>query len=302
MLTRNHGSFIEQAIISIFNQKTNFSYELVIGDDFSTDNTTILIKKLCSEYPGRIRFRINEKNLGASYNASKTISECSGDYIAFCEGDDYWNDQLKLQKQVDFLESHPGYGMVHTGAEVVDRHNKTVYISNFPKPSGDIFKDILKSAFIITCTVCARADIMKKLASRVEKEKLWYTLDYWYWTQCAIESKIYFICEPTSSYRSHEQGVTRNNTLFFQERMPLMMLDIIKTRLEKRSGISMRLAYILSVSYTASLIARHVPLTEKKRYLGLMRKHPWLITGIIHSVIRKIFNRVKSIIFGEFRQ
>ena len=107
MITYNHERFIAQAIEGVLMQQTDFAVELVIGEDCSTDGTRAIVRRYGERYPERIRLLLQERNLGARANALATLNACRGQYIALCEGDDYWTDPTKLQKQVDFLESHP---------------------------------------------------------------------------------------------------------------------------------------------------------------------------------------------------
>ncbi len=118
MITFNHEKYIREAIEGVLMQKTNFQYELVIGEDHSTDGT----REICCEYaslnPGIIRILPSDTNLGIMLNFSRTLRECSGKYIAICEGDDYWTDPTKLQKQVDFLNANPSFvGCFHNTEE-----------------------------------------------------------------------------------------------------------------------------------------------------------------------------------------
>jgi len=94
-------------------QRTNFKYEIIIGEDCSTDNT----RAICEEYADRyakITLLPSERNLGMLPNSVRTLKASRGKYIAFCEGDDYWTDPCKLQVQADFLEAHRDYGLVYT--------------------------------------------------------------------------------------------------------------------------------------------------------------------------------------------
>lgn len=106
-ITYNHEKYISHAIESFLMQKTNFKFEIVIADDASTDNNQSIIKDYNQQYPEIINPILREKNVGMNFNFSEGIKKCKGKYIALCEGDDYWTDPYKLQKQVDFLESHP---------------------------------------------------------------------------------------------------------------------------------------------------------------------------------------------------
>ena len=119
IITYNHARFIGQALESALMQKTNFDYEIVIGEDCSTDNTGLICKKYAEMYPDKIRLLQNDKNLGVIENFKRTLYACKGEYVALLEGDDYWTDELKLQKQVDFLESNRDYAIVFHNAEIL---------------------------------------------------------------------------------------------------------------------------------------------------------------------------------------
>ena len=113
LLTYNHSEFIAQAINSILEQKVNFDYEILIGDDCSSDGTCEIVDSYAKKYPNLIKTIRSEQNVGALRNEKRLMEASQGKYIAFLEGDDYWVDQFKLQKQVDFLEANPDYGLVH---------------------------------------------------------------------------------------------------------------------------------------------------------------------------------------------
>ncbi|GHV57477.1 hypothetical protein FACS1894182_06410 [Bacteroidia bacterium] len=104
MVTYNHEKYIAEAIEGVMTQKNDFPIELVIGEDCSTDNTRQICLEYKKKYPNKIKLLLPEKNCGVMPNFIETLKNCTGKYIAICEGDDYWIDPLKLQKQVDFLE------------------------------------------------------------------------------------------------------------------------------------------------------------------------------------------------------
>jgi glycosyltransferase involved in cell wall biosynthesis len=108
MITYNHEHFIAQAIEGILMQKTTFPFELVIGEDCSTDGTRAVAQRYADKYPGIIRLLPSEKNLGMQANAHRTLLACRGEFLAFCEGDDFWTDPYKLATQIDFMERNPG--------------------------------------------------------------------------------------------------------------------------------------------------------------------------------------------------
>jgi len=106
-ITYNHAAFIEQTLTSFVEQKTNFRYEIVIGEDCSSDNTLTILQTWAERRPDIIKLHSGGPNMGAQKNWIRTYEACKGRYIALCEGDDRWTDPLKLQKQVDYMEAHP---------------------------------------------------------------------------------------------------------------------------------------------------------------------------------------------------
>ncbi len=123
----NPEEYIRQSLDSVLAQKCNFDFEIVVGEDCSTDHTRDILREYDEKYPGRFRLLFREKNFGRpTMNVYDTGMHCTGDYIAFLEGDDYWTDENKLQKQVDFLDQNPGYmGCTHT-CSVVGKHGESV--------------------------------------------------------------------------------------------------------------------------------------------------------------------------------
>jgi glycosyltransferase involved in cell wall biosynthesis len=109
IVTYNHEKYIAQAIESVINQKTDFAFEIIIGEDCSTDKTRAICIAYQKKYPERIKLILHEKNVGLYKNNLSTWLACTGKFVALCEGDDYWTDPYKLQKQVDFLEQNPEY-------------------------------------------------------------------------------------------------------------------------------------------------------------------------------------------------
>lgn len=111
MIAYNHQEFISQAIESILAQKTTFPFELVISDDNSSDNTGKICAAYALKFPDKIKYCSREKNIGMMPNMIDTLQSCVGDYIAICEGDDFWTDENKLQIQADFLNEHSDYSL-----------------------------------------------------------------------------------------------------------------------------------------------------------------------------------------------
>lgn len=131
-ITYNHEKYVEKALMSVLNQETNFPFEVVIGEDCSTDSTKQILEKIASNYPvheatgpndRQVRFIPRSKNTGRpTLNVYETTMSCSGEYLAYLEGDDYWTDNHKLQKQVDFLEENHEYIAVTHGCKMIDEN------------------------------------------------------------------------------------------------------------------------------------------------------------------------------------
>lgn len=208
MITYNHELYIEQALDGVLKQKTNFNFDLVIGDDFSFDNTASIIKSFELKYPNIVKASYNKSNLGAFDNAhNQTMPLCEGKYIAPLEGDDYWIDPHKLQKQVDFLENHPDYGMVCTDynrfyqqtGEIKENCFKINQYKNEVK-----FEDyILDRSTIGTATVLFRKTLYDSYVRDIpEAERRSFNVgDTPMWLYFALKSKIKVLPDVTAVYR-----------------------------------------------------------------------------------------------------
>jgi glycosyltransferase involved in cell wall biosynthesis len=111
MIIYKHEAYIKEAIEGVLMQETNFEFDLILADDCSPDKTPDIINEIIKNHPKgfRIKYFRHKKNIGMQPNGIFACKNCTGKYIAICEGDDYWTDPLKLQKQVDFLEANPDY-------------------------------------------------------------------------------------------------------------------------------------------------------------------------------------------------
>lgn len=118
IISYNHEQYIEQTLDSVISQKTTFPFEIVIGDDASPDKTRAICLKYAEKYPNLIRVMPKTKNLGVVPNYIRTLKACEGQYIAHLDGDDYWIDPLKLQKQVDKLRTNSDFIMCYTSRQV----------------------------------------------------------------------------------------------------------------------------------------------------------------------------------------
>ena len=156
LIAYNHGKYIRQSLESIVSQETSFAYRVIIGEDCSTDDTRMICEDFAKRFPDKIYLIPEEKNLGMMKNFLRTYHACDGDYIAFTEGDDYWTDNKKLQKQVDFLEANPGYAACfHNSLMKMERNNENrewVLHTALQKDSFET-EDILGPWFVPSCAM-----------------------------------------------------------------------------------------------------------------------------------------------------
>lgn len=125
--TYNHGKYIRQCLEGVMMQQTSFAFDVIIGEDCSTDDTRSIIKEYELKYPGKIKPIYHQQNVGAQRNAYEFCwPRLTGKYIAVCEGDDYWTDPLKLQKQVDFLEANDDFVLCFHEVRTVSENDEVL--------------------------------------------------------------------------------------------------------------------------------------------------------------------------------
>jgi glycosyltransferase involved in cell wall biosynthesis len=120
MITYNQEQYLEQAVASVLAQRTEFAFEIVLGEDRSTDATRAIAFDLQERHPDRVRVLFSKANVGFQRNARRVLTACRGEYVAILEGDDYWSDPDKLQRQVDLLRSHPHVGVCMSRGDRMD--------------------------------------------------------------------------------------------------------------------------------------------------------------------------------------
>jgi len=156
--TFNHELYIRNCLEGIFMQKTNFLFEIILHDDASTDNTTEITREFESKYPGFIKPIYQNVNQYSQGNFINLYPLAKGKYIALCEGDDYWTDPYKLQKQVDFMEQHSNYSMTFHNAIVNNLfdNTQTVFNKRLNKSTFGVKDIVLKSWFTPTASFLFR--------------------------------------------------------------------------------------------------------------------------------------------------
>ena len=226
----NHEKYIAQMLDGALMQQTTFPFEIVIGDDASTDRTQEIIREYIERYPGRIRAFLHKENQGPKEprefagrnNVLALLKACRGEYVAICEGDDYWTDPLKLQKQVDFLDANPDFAICHHNVEVIYEDGSPSHLFNNPDQKlVSTIEDILEDKwFMATASWLYRnhflsndfADWHAKAAAG----------DWAVVIQLAAHGKIGYLPETMGIYRKHSAGLSnvhaQTNIRFWKNR------------------------------------------------------------------------------------
>lgn len=218
--TYNHGKYIKYCIEGVLMQKTTFPFEFIIGEDCSTDETREIVFEYAKKYPDIIRVITADYNVGSKANGRRCIRACRGKYMAICEGDDYWIDPYKLQKQVDFLERHPDYSMCFHNAVVFnDKYNGRLRIFNNLSCSQEVSLEM-----IITDWIIPTASIV--FINNCYQQPAWaseiYSGDMLLALMCYSVGKIYYVNEVMSFYRQNLEGGSMSAQLIDK---PLFVLE-----------------------------------------------------------------------------
>ncbi len=219
-ITYNHEPYIRDALEGFVMQKTDFPFVAIVHDDASTDKTADIIREYAEKYPDIIKPIFETENQYSKKDGSlgrimnDAISATGAKYIAMCEGDDYWTDPLKLQKQVDFLESNNDYAMCYTQARIFYQQKQTISKNIYGKKYSG-FTDLLKRNKIPTASVVYRMKDYKMYLSEVKPQiRGWKMGDYPLWLYFSIKSNIHCIESVTSIYRFLNQSASHvSNTV-----------------------------------------------------------------------------------------
>lgn len=202
MITYNHEPYLGEAIESVVGQQTQYPFELIIGEDCSGDKTREVALSFQRRYPEKVVVLCSGTNVGARANGYR-VSRCQrGKYVAFCEGDDYWHNPLKLQQQVSFLETHADHVLVHGAFRIQRGHEiEPGSVQRSGIPTGRVFEMLLQTNFIATCTVCMRRAVVVDYFGSHWSGKDYLMDDYPRWLFASQYGSIGYIDEPLATYR-----------------------------------------------------------------------------------------------------
>ena len=214
MITYGHEEYITEAINGVLMQKCNFEIELIISNDNSPDNTDVVIRKLINNKlsPVKIKYFSNSVNKGMVENFRWSLHLAQGKYVAMCEGDDYWTDPLKLQKQVDFLEANPEYYSCFSAYNVIQFDKKTIRTKvempkkhNLVSKNGFTFGLLDFQNYFIPRTLTGV--FRRNIFDQVDLTKYSYFRDLHLFYHLLKDRKAFYFFEPYGVYRIHPGGV-----------------------------------------------------------------------------------------------
>jgi glycosyltransferase involved in cell wall biosynthesis len=315
-LAYQHENYISKSLDGILMQQTDFDFEILIGEDESSDKTRDVCIQYAKKYPDKIRLFLHsrENNVevygkpSAYFNSQYLVYKSKGKYLAICEGDDFWTDPLKLQKQVDFLEDNEDYGLIYSDVNLVDEFGQDSdgpLISGYKRrynrikgtyQSGDIFWNLLEKNKINTLTTCVRKKLIIDYLDKFPFEEFCY--DHRKWMHVASYSKIKYIKEKWGSYRTTNQGMS-NSSGFFSKRSPLIKQSALINYLDliDSNGTKINKRIFSKVTY-GILKSKDLSKKEKNPTIKLFKKHPIFIFYLLNWRIGRLIIRIKSGLFN----
>lgn len=202
VLTYNQEAYICQTLDSILAQQTDEQIEVIIGDDHSSDGTSVICQAYQAQYPDRVRYFYNTPNLGLVQNFVAMLRHCQGEYIALCDGDDYWTDKHKLQKQVQVMRENSRCVLVHTNRQLLA--DKLYEQPPLDKSVAEIPQELFFHPYICVPTTLFRAKSAWQWLDTYETLSLqqnWRMQDFPLWLYLGTQGTFRYLAENTAMYR-----------------------------------------------------------------------------------------------------
>lgn len=250
IITYNQKDYISQCIEGVLMQQRNFPIEIIIGDDNSTDGTDEIVADYARKYPDLIKTNLRKvrgRGIPGKENFLTTLEMCTGEYISLCDGDDYWTDPLKLQKQVDFLDHNQDYVMHAGNAAIIsqDPDSNGTHIHTDLEDQILTINDFLATNKIIACTM-----LFRNIGFQLPQSFHQLMFGDWFMSVFLMHNsglKIYNSMELFSAYRVHSTGVM--NSLSILKSYNAHVLQIVSIHDYIETNYSEHIKLILSDYY-----------------------------------------------------
>lgn len=230
VLTYNQEQTIGRTLDSILSQKSDYSFEIIVGEDASpSDNTRAVCESYAAKHPQLIRLLPKAPNKGLMRNYADCLAECSGKYIACCAGDDWWHNPNKLQMQVEFLEANLGCVLVYTNYDIFQVSKKKIIHNALPLRSLDtckIIDKLLLGFFLPSLTIMYRREMLSHIDFQMYIDRGYMAEDLPMFLTFALHGKIHCIEESTSTYSAMAGSISHFDDAAKMERFMLNMRDI----------------------------------------------------------------------------
>ena len=242
MITYGHEHYIEQAIRGVFIQKTNFSINLIIANDGSPDGSDDVIKAVITEAPDNIQVSYvrHQKNMGMISNFLFALTQAKSQYVALCEGDDYWIDPLKLQRQVRYLEENLDTGMVCGNCLRYMETNRSFLKDKVRSNNREIrLQELFYLNPVVTLTTLFRGSFLPSIIDFFKKDfnPHWKMGDFPIWLLIAMQAKIVKLGNIDGVYRMLSESASQRNNIDSEMAFIESAYDI-KLFFVKQSGLS----------------------------------------------------------------
>lgn len=284
-ITYNHAPYIRECLDGFMMQKCDFDFEVLIHDDASTDGSQEIIKEYQERFPNVINPILQTENQWSrgvrGMNAKFNYPRANGKYIALCEGDDYWTDPLKLQKQVDFLEENKDFGLVcthrHSSEKKGEKLSTNIEITPF---------DILHHNPIATLTTMFRISIVRQ----IEMNHGFKMGDYPLWLELVKRCRIMKLKDNTAVYRILENSASARNDInkrieFVKDSLKVTLTyidDFPLAKQERREIINARLSVLLAT------IAKKNKWMQLKFLFEFFKEHKYFSNSLVFQVLKSL--------------
>lgn len=282
LTTYNHESFIAQALDSVLAQETTFPYEIVIGDDRSTDRTRGIVLEYAHRHPDRIRLILPDANLGNRGNTLflRILDACRGEYVALLDGDDYWTSTGKLQRQADVLDQRRDCAICfHDAAQLFDDGTPGPwhgwgYMAPGARETTNL-ADLLPRNYMATCGVMYRREFLRDIPAGYEQV---FLPDWALHLLAARNGNIAFLNEVMGVHRMHVRSVWSTRDPLFQVRGEIAFLEFIRSHLDASCAAPIASQVVLRYTKGAELLFRQGNPAEARTFIhqALRRWRPGL--------------------------
>lgn len=280
----NHEPFLRQCLDGFIMQKTDFKFDVIVHDDCSTDGSADIIREYAQKYPNIIHPIFEKTNQWSKgiVNLVKILDNAEkGKYIAICEGDDYWTDPSKLQRQYEFLDSHKDYSAVAENGMILYSSTNKTSIFNTDKEHDLSISEIISKRKFPTASVMYRKDVMDSDFYNIKNIQ-----DTMRWCYLLTKGKFRYFENISSVYRRGEQGITEYSDPYVWskriENMNLELIDVFGNKFDNSIALNNIYKQYLG-AFVKYVVQRNIKINMFLCLFNCLKRHP---IGFIHDILK----------------